>query len=92
MFAYQHAAIEPDLIAIAKSLAAGMPLSAVIGKAAIMDAPLAGGLGVFEAEALGARDAAVMKKDAATRCGWGNQRQRSPSLTLPARSRTYTAR
>jgi 4-aminobutyrate aminotransferase/(S)-3-amino-2-methylpropionate transaminase len=45
MFAYQHAAIEPDLITIAKSLAAGMPLSAVVGKAAIMDAPLAGGLG-----------------------------------------------
>ena len=45
MFGYQHAAIEPDLIAIAKSLAAGMPLSAVVGKAAIMDAPLAGGLG-----------------------------------------------
>ena len=45
MFGYQHAAIKPDLIAIAKSLAAGMPLSAVVGKAAIMDAPLAGGLG-----------------------------------------------
>ena len=45
MFAFQHAAIEPDLITMAKSLAAGMPLSAVVGKAAIMDAPLAGGLG-----------------------------------------------
>jgi len=45
MFGYQHAAIEPDVIAMAKSLAAGMPLSAVVGKAAIMDAPLAGGLG-----------------------------------------------
>jgi len=45
MFGYQHAAIEPDVIAMGKSLAAGMPLSAVVGKAAIMDAPLAGGLG-----------------------------------------------
>ena len=45
MFGYQHAGITPDLIAIAKSLAAGLPLSAVVGKAAIMDAPLAGGLG-----------------------------------------------
>jgi 4-aminobutyrate aminotransferase/(S)-3-amino-2-methylpropionate transaminase len=45
MFGYQHAAIEPDLVVMAKSLAAGLPLSAVVGKAAIMDAPLAGGLG-----------------------------------------------
>ena len=45
MFGYQHAAIEPDLVVMAKSLAAGLPLSAVVGRAAIMDAPLAGGLG-----------------------------------------------
>jgi 4-aminobutyrate aminotransferase/(S)-3-amino-2-methylpropionate transaminase len=45
MFGYQHAGIEPDLVVLAKSLAAGLPLSAVIGKAAIMDAPLPGGLG-----------------------------------------------
>ena len=45
MFGYQHAGIEPDLIVMAKSLAAGLPLSAVVGKAAMMDAPLAGGLG-----------------------------------------------
>ena len=45
MFGYQHAGIEPDLVVMAKSLAAGLPLSAVVGKAAIMDAPLAGGLG-----------------------------------------------
>ncbi|HAV64761.1 MAG TPA: 4-aminobutyrate--2-oxoglutarate transaminase, partial [Verrucomicrobiales bacterium] len=35
----------PDLITTAKSLAAGFPLSAVIGKAKIMDAPAPGGLG-----------------------------------------------
>jgi 4-aminobutyrate aminotransferase/(S)-3-amino-2-methylpropionate transaminase len=45
MFGYQHAGIEPDLVAMAKSLAGGLPLSAVVGKAGIMDAPLAGGLG-----------------------------------------------
>jgi 4-aminobutyrate aminotransferase / (S)-3-amino-2-methylpropionate transaminase / 5-aminovalerate transaminase len=45
MFGYQHSEIEPDLVVLAKSLAAGLPLSAVVGKAAIMDAPLPGGLG-----------------------------------------------
>ena len=45
MFAIEHAGIEPDLITIAKSVAGGVPLSAVIGKAEIMDAPLPGGLG-----------------------------------------------
>jgi 4-aminobutyrate aminotransferase/(S)-3-amino-2-methylpropionate transaminase len=45
MFGFQHAGIEPDLVALAKSLAGGMPLSAVVGKAEIMDAPLAGALG-----------------------------------------------
>lgn len=45
MFGYQHAGIEPDLVVMAKSLAAGLPLSAVTGAAAIMDAPLPGGLG-----------------------------------------------
>ena len=45
MFGYQHAAIKPDLVVMAKSLAAGLPLSAVVGTATIMDAPLPGGLG-----------------------------------------------
>jgi 4-aminobutyrate aminotransferase/(S)-3-amino-2-methylpropionate transaminase len=45
MFGYQHAGIEPDLVVMAKSLAAGLPLSAIVGKSAIMDAPLPGGLG-----------------------------------------------
>jgi 4-aminobutyrate aminotransferase / (S)-3-amino-2-methylpropionate transaminase / 5-aminovalerate transaminase len=39
MFAIEHYGIEPDLVAVAKSIAAGLPLSAVIGKAEIMDAP-----------------------------------------------------
>ena len=45
MFGFQQAAIEPDLVTVAKSLAGGLPLSAVIGRAAMMDAPLPGGLG-----------------------------------------------
>ncbi len=45
MFAIEHSGIEPDLITIAKSVAGGVPLSAVIGKAEIMDAPIPGGLG-----------------------------------------------
>ncbi len=45
MFAVEHAGIEPDLMTIAKSVAGGVPLSAVIGKAEIMDAPAPGGLG-----------------------------------------------
>jgi 4-aminobutyrate aminotransferase/(S)-3-amino-2-methylpropionate transaminase len=45
MFAIEHYDIVPDLITTAKSLAAGMPLSAVVGKAEIVDAPHPGGLG-----------------------------------------------
>lgn len=45
MFATEYAGIEPDLITVAKGLAAGFPLAAVIGKARIMDAPIPGGLG-----------------------------------------------
>ncbi len=45
MFAIEHSGIEPDLMTIAKSVAGGLPLSAVIGKAEIMDAPAPGGLG-----------------------------------------------
>jgi len=45
MFAVEYAGIEPDLMTLAKSLAGGFPLAAVVGKAPIMDAPLPGGLG-----------------------------------------------
>src|SRR5690349_7860713 len=44
-FATEHSGIEPDLMTVAKSIAGGVPLSAVIGKAEIMDAPVVGGLG-----------------------------------------------
>jgi 4-aminobutyrate aminotransferase/(S)-3-amino-2-methylpropionate transaminase len=38
-FAIEHYGVEPDLIAVAKSIAAGLPLSAVVGRADIMDSP-----------------------------------------------------
>lgn len=63
-FAIEHSGVEPDLIAVAKSLAGGFPLAGVVGRAAIMDAvdpgrvggtyagnpvSCAAALGVFEA-------------------------------------------
>ena len=45
MFAIEHYGIEPDLITVAKSIAAGLPLSGVLGKAEIMDAPGVGAVG-----------------------------------------------
>ncbi len=39
MFAIEHFGVEPDLMTVAKSIAAGLPLSGVLGKAEIMDAP-----------------------------------------------------
>ncbi len=45
MFAIEHAGVEPDLMTMAKSLAGGFPLSAVTGKAELMDAPIPGGIG-----------------------------------------------
>jgi 4-aminobutyrate aminotransferase len=45
LFAMEHFGVTPDLMTIAKSLAGGVPLSAVTGKAEIMDAPAPGGLG-----------------------------------------------
>jgi 4-aminobutyrate aminotransferase/(S)-3-amino-2-methylpropionate transaminase len=44
-FATEYAGIEPDLVTVAKGVAGGFPLAAVVGKAEIMDAPLPGGLG-----------------------------------------------
>ena len=44
-FAVEHSGVEPDLMTVAKSLAAGFPLSGVVGKADVMDAPDPGGLG-----------------------------------------------
>ena len=45
LFAMQHYDVVPDLMTMAKSLAGGMPLSGVVGRAEIMDAAAPGGLG-----------------------------------------------
>ena len=45
MFAVEHDGVEPDLLIIAKSMGAGMPISGVIGRAEIMDGPPPGMLG-----------------------------------------------
>src|SRR5262249_20972504 len=44
-FAIEHYGVEPDLITVAKSIAAGLPLSGVLGRAEIMDAPGESALG-----------------------------------------------
>ncbi|MDR5695952.1 MAG: 4-aminobutyrate--2-oxoglutarate transaminase [Armatimonadota bacterium] len=43
--AVEHFGVAPDIVVLGKSLAAGLPLSAVVGRAEIMDAPDVGGLG-----------------------------------------------
>ncbi|MDE3193955.1 MAG: 4-aminobutyrate--2-oxoglutarate transaminase [Chloroflexota bacterium] len=45
MFAVQHENVVPDILVMAKSLAAGLPLAAVVGRADVMDAMEPGGLG-----------------------------------------------
>src|SRR5262249_18718485 len=39
LFAIEQAGVEPDLVCVAKSIAAGLPLSGVLGRAELMDAP-----------------------------------------------------
>ena len=45
MFAVEHYGIEPDLMTLAKAIAGGLPLSAVLGRAEIMDAPADSAIG-----------------------------------------------
>lgn len=45
LFAMEHYGVTPDLVTLAKGLAGGFPLSAVTGRAEVMDAPAPGGLG-----------------------------------------------
>jgi 4-aminobutyrate aminotransferase / (S)-3-amino-2-methylpropionate transaminase / 5-aminovalerate transaminase len=45
MFALEYSGVQADLVAMAKSLAAGLPLSAVVGRTTVMDAVDPGGLG-----------------------------------------------
>jgi len=45
MFASENDGVEPDLMTLAKGIAGGFPIAAVVGKRAVMDAPDPGGLG-----------------------------------------------
>lgn len=45
LFATEHSGVVPDIIVCAKSIGAGMPISAITGKAEIMDSPHLGGIG-----------------------------------------------
>ncbi|HEX2506654.1 MAG TPA: 4-aminobutyrate--2-oxoglutarate transaminase, partial [Gaiellaceae bacterium] len=45
VFAMEHYDVEPDLVTVAKSIAAGLPLSGVVGRAEIMDAPADSAIG-----------------------------------------------
>src|SRR5258708_30163587 len=45
MFSIEHAGVQPDLITLAKGLAGGFPLSAIVGRAEAMHAAHPGGLG-----------------------------------------------
>ena len=54
MFATEYAGIEPDIMTMAKGIAGGIPLSAVVGRQGVMDAPEPGGLGgTYAASPLG---------------------------------------
>ncbi len=45
LFAMEHSGVEPDIITLAKGLGGGMPISAIVGRADVMDAADPGGLG-----------------------------------------------
>jgi 4-aminobutyrate aminotransferase/(S)-3-amino-2-methylpropionate transaminase len=54
MFAVEYSGVEPDIITLAKGIAGGFPISAVVGKAEVMNAPEPGGLGgTYAASPLG---------------------------------------
>lgn len=93
MFACEHAGIEPDLMCLAKALGAGMPISAVVGRAEIMDAPPVGAIGgtyggnpVACAAALAVLDAFEAQGPAIL------QRARDIGDTLRRRMRAWQAR
>jgi len=45
MFAIEYAGVEPDIMTVAKGIAGGFPIAAVLGRQAVMDGPEPGGLG-----------------------------------------------
>ena len=91
LWAIEHSGVVPDMVLTAKSLAAGLPLSAIVGRADVMQAPHPGGLGGTYAGSPLACAAAVAAIDAirtpaflagSTRLG---ERLRSRLLAIQAR-------
>ena len=78
MFAIEHYGVEPDLMTLAKSIAAGLPLSAVVGKAEIMDCLWDGAIG----------GTYVGNPGRARRRGGGPRRVRGGRRSSSARSRS----
>ena len=78
MFACDHEGVVPDLVALAKGIAGGLPLGAVTGRAELLDAVHAGGLGgtfggnpIACAAALG--EHRPLRADRPGRCGTGDR-------------------
>ena len=84
MFAMEHFGVVPDLMTIAKSLAAGLPLSAVTGRAEIMDAPAPGGLGgTYAGNPLGDRGGACGDRRDGRGAPARTRRRARPSSSRP---------
>ncbi len=91
MFAMEHFGVEPDLMTVAKSIAAGLPLSGVIGRAEIMDAPADSAVGgtyvgnpVAQAAALAVLD--VLEEEGLV------ERAREIGATIASRMREWQER
>jgi 4-aminobutyrate aminotransferase/(S)-3-amino-2-methylpropionate transaminase len=91
LFAIEHYGIEPDLITIAKSVAMGLPLSGVIGKREIMDAPPDSSIGgtyvgnpVAQAAALAVLDV-IGEEDLCARASVLGEQMRERMLTWQER-------
>ncbi|MGA2463534.1 MAG: 4-aminobutyrate--2-oxoglutarate transaminase [Thermodesulfobacteriota bacterium] len=75
MFAMEHYEVDPDILVMAKSMAGGLPLSAITGRAELMDHPQVGGLGgTFGGNPVACRAALAVldqfeKKDLLSRAG-----------------------
>ena len=91
LFAIEQSGIEPDLVCVAKSIAGGLPLSGVLGRAEIMDAPgdsTIGGTYVGNPVACAAALAVLEEIDRLDLCA----RAREIGEALTRRMRTLQAR
>lgn len=98
MFAIEHSGVAPDLVTVAKSLAGGLPLSGVIGRAEIMDQVDPGGLGGTYGGAPLACAAAlavlevIVEEDLCARAEMLGARMEAALTSLAARDDTHALR